>query len=422
MHTASIISIGDEILRGRIVDTNFAWLAKQLFLFGLNVIHHSTVPDKEEWVCAAFGDAMQRAEIVISTGGLGPTPDDATRKGLCRFLNREMKFDARIAQNIRNFFEQRGIKMPENNLVQAYIPEGAVPMENPEGTAPGIFLRTDDGKMIFLLPGPPRETSAVFHSVQTIIDRELRLVPPKIKIFRTIGIPESLIEEWISALVFPDDVSISYYPSLRGVDVFISAKQDDSLNDAQFKIKKIIKKYIFAEDDEEFPLEQVVGEILRQRNETISTAESCTGGMLSSRIVDISGSSDYFTGGVVSYSNEAKMKILGVWDKDIEEFGAVSLQVARQMAVGVREKFGATYGIGITGIAGPNGGTPQKPVGLVYIGFAAPDETFVRRYTFTGGREAVRIRSATAALNILWVHLKYGDVKSYNFQDGGEWI
>ncbi len=422
MHTASIISIGDEILRGRIVDTNFAYLAKELFLLGLNVIYHSTVPDKEEWVCAAFGDAVQRAEIAISTGGLGPTPDDATRKGLCRFLNREMKFDARIAQNIRKFFEHRGIEMSENNLAQAYIPEGAVPMDNPEGTAPGIFLRTDDNKMIFLLPGPPREMKAVFHSVRTIIEKELQLVPPKIKIFRTIGVPESLMEEWISALVFPDDVSISYYPSLRGVDIFISAKQDDSLNNAQSQIKNILEKYIFAEDDEELLLEQVIGKILRERNETVSTAESCTGGMLSSRIVDIPGSSDYFIGGVVSYANEAKTKILGVWDKDIEEFGAVSQKVARQMAVGVCEKFGATYGISITGIAGPTGGIPQKPVGLVYIGFAAPDETLIRRYTFTGGREAVRTRSATAALNILWVHLKYGDVKNYSFQDGGEWV
>ncbi|MCD6417878.1 competence/damage-inducible protein A [bacterium] len=422
MHTASIISIGDEILRGRIVDTNFAWLSRKLFLMGIDVVHHSTIPDKEEWVCAAFGDAVHRTGIVFSTGGLGPTPDDATRKGLTRFLGREMVYNARIAQDIREFFQKRGLEMPENNLLQAYLPEGAVPMENSEGTAPGIFLRTESGKFIFLLPGPPGEMKAVFRQAEMILKNELQLIPPNIKIFKTIGVPESLLEEWISEKTIPDDVGVAYYPSLRGVDIFLSAREKTSLETAAVDIRGTIQDYVYFEDDEEITIESVVGDLLRERGKKVAVAESCTGGMLASRIVDISGSSDYFLGGVVSYSNSAKVKILGVWDKDIEKYGAVSPQVARQMAFGVREKFNADCSIGITGIAGPTGGTKEKPVGLVYIAFSDKDDTLVRRYNFVGGREAVRTRSATAALNILWVNLKFGDLKKYPFQDGGEWV
>lgn len=422
MVTASVISVGDELLRGRVVDTNFAWLAKKLFVIGVDVIHHSTVPDVEEWVCAALGDATQRCCVIFTTGGLGPTPDDATRKGLCRFLGREMVFDQRIAKKIHSFFTRRGIDMPESNLVQAYIPKGGTPIDNPEGTAPGIFVRTDDGKLVFMLPGPPTEMKAVFRTACLILRRELHILPPACKLFRTIGVPETVLEKWISQMTLPDGVKVSYYPSLRGVDIFIRSDDEKKLASAANDVSKRTGDYIFAEDNEDVGIEQVLGDILRSRGETLATAESCTGGMLSSRIVDIPGSSDYFVGGVVSYSNEIKERLLGVRKRDIEEHGAVSRQVARQMAFGAREKLRATYGIGITGIAGPAGGTKEKPVGLVYVALATPDDVLIRRYHLVGGRNAIRTRSATAALNILWVKLIHDDVRNYPFQDGGEWV
>jgi len=421
MPTASIISIGDELLRGRIVDTNFAWLAKRLFMLGIKITHHSTVPDKEEWICAAFGDALQQCDIAISIGGLGPTPDDVTRKGLSRFLGKELVFDQRIALKIRERFAARGIEMPESNLAQAYLPEGATPIENPEGTAPGIFFRRDDNRMIFLLPGPPREMKAVFHTIENILKHEFELNPLQSRVLRTIGVPESIIEEWISRLSLPEGIDIGYYPSLRGVDIFLSAKNGEALLTANEIVSQKIEKYIFTIESEEKRIEEVIGELLQKNGEAYSVAESCTGGLLSSWIVDVPGSSNYFLGGIVCYSNESKLKILGVREKDIEEFGAVSPQVARQMALGVRHKFNTTYGIGITGIAGPDGGTAQKPVGLVFIGFSNPDGAIVRRYTFVGGREAIRTRAAAAALNILWVSLAHSDLLNYPFKDGGEW-
>ncbi len=421
MLTGAVISIGDELLRGRIVDTNFAWLAKRLFLLGVRVIHHCTVPDTEEWVCAAFGDAVQRAQVVFSTGGLGPTPDDSTRRGLARFLGRKLVFDQRIAKKIKDFFAARGIEMPESNLAQAYLPQGAVPMDNPEGTAPGIFIKTDEGKLVFLLPGPPREMEAVFRTAEAILRREAALQPIPNAVFRTVGVPESRIEEWVAAMRLPEGVEVAYYPSLRGVDVFITAPDDEALAAAEKTLSPKLEKYTFTRRDGE-PLEAVLGELLRERGETVATAESCTGGMLASRIVDIPGSSDYFLGGVVSYANEAKETLLGVSRSTLEEHGAVSSQVATQMSEGVRRRFGATYGIGITGIAGPGGGTPQKPVGLVYISLSTPSRTLCRRYHLTGGRNAVRTRTATAALNILWAEVAFGRVEEYPFEDGGEWV
>ncbi len=355
-----------------------------------------------------------------SAGTARDTPDDATRKGFARFLGRELVFDQRIAAKIRERFAARGIEMPESNLRQAFLPEGAIPLQNPEGTAPGIFLVHND-RYLILLPGPPHEMKATYSCAEAILRKELDISQPIYDVFRTVGVPESAIEEWISEIEMPQGIEIAYYPSLRGVDVFLRGKTRNILNRAAGKVSKIIGIYTFCRGDEQKRLEQVIGEILKSRNETLSVAESCTGGMLASWMVDIPGCSDYFKGGVVSYSNESKVSILGVREKDIVDFGAVSPEVARQMAIGVRHRFNSTYGIGITGIAGPGGETPTKPVGLVYIALSTPSETFVRRYHFVGGRDAIRARSATAALDLLWIFLAHGGLKDYHFEDGGEW-
>ena len=417
MPKAAIITIGDEILRGRIIDTNSAWLAKKLFLLGVDVIHHQTVPDRLDAISKALS-YVNEADIIITTGGLGPTPDDATRKALSKFLGKKLIFHEEIAKTIEERFIKRGIKMPEVNLVQAYLPEGGIALENPEGTAPGIFVEWQ-GKLIFLLPGPPREMQAVYHSVEKILRERFKSKRVLNAIFKTIGVPESVINEWIQGKQIPQGAQISYYPSLRGVDVFIVAREESVLNETKNILSKILGKYTFSHREEE-RIEKVIGELLRKRGQTLATAESCTGGMLASWIVDIPGSSDYFLGGVVSYSNKAKMKFLGVSEENLMKYGAVSPQVAFEMSSGVRDRFQATFGIGITGIAGPSGATPTKPVGLVYISVASPEKVWVRKYHFVGGRNAVRTRSATAALNMLWVALKYGELEDYPFEDGGE--
>ena len=417
MPKAAIITIGDEILRGRIIDTNSAWLAKKLFLLGVDVIHHQTVPDRLDAISKALS-YVNEADIIITTGGLGPTPDDATRKALSKFLGKKLIFHEEIAKTIEERFIKRGIKMPEVNLVQAYLPEGGIALENPEGTAPGIFVEWQ-GKLIFLLPGPPREMQAVYHSVEKILRERFKSKKVLNAIFKTIGVPESVINEWIQGKQIPQGAQISYYPSLRGVDVFIVASEESVLDETKNILSKILGKYTFSHREEE-RIEKVIGELLRKRGQTLATAESCTGGMLASWIVDIPGSSDYFLGGVVSYSNEAKMRFLGVSEENLIKYGAVSPQVAFEMSSGVRDRFQATFGIGITGIAGPTGATPTKPVGLVYISVASPEKVWVRKYHFVGGRNAVRTRSATAALNMLWVALKYGELEDYPFEDGGE--
>ena len=417
MPKAAIITIGDEILRGKIIDTNSAWLAKKLFLLGVDVIHHQTVPDRLDAISKALS-YVDEADIIITTGGLGPTPDDATRKALSKFLGKKLIFHEEIAKTIEERFIKRGIKMPEVNLVQAYLPEGGIALENPEGTAPGIFVEWQ-GKLIFLLPGPPREMQAVYHSVEKILRERFKAKKVLNAIFKTIGVPESVINEWIQGKQIPQGAQISYYPSLRGVDVFIVASEESVLDETKNILSKILGKYTFSHSEEE-RIEKVIGELLRKRGQTLATAESCTGGMLASWIVDIPGSSDYFLGGVVSYSNEAKMRFLGVSEENLIKYGAVSPQVAFEMSSGVRDRFQATFGIGITGIAGPTGATPTKPVGLVYISVASPEKVWVRKYHFVGGRNAVRTRSATAALNMLWVALKYGELEDYPFEDGGE--
>jgi len=415
---AFIISIGNELLRGRIVDTNFAWISKKLYEMGIDVIGHSTIPDSEEWVIATLSGAVRRGSFVITIGGLGPTPDDSTRHGLSRFLNKELVLNHPAAQKLRDFFARRKIEMTDNNLIQAYFPEGAVPLENNVGTAPGILARHDDN-MIFLLPGPPMEMKDVFRSVETILKQEFALDSRSFKVFRTISVPESILAVWLDGMKLSGEIIVSFYPSLRGVDICLTCENRDIFEKGAAKIEKRLMKYIFA-FDESRRLEAVIGEILVAGGQTLAIAESCTGGMLSSWLVDIPGSSNYFPGGIVSYANEVKVEQLGVDENILTAHGAVSEQVAAQMSGRVREKFGATFGIGITGIAGPTGGTPQKPIGLVYISLATPDMVFTRRYNFIGGRYSIRERSSSAALNMLWSFLKFGDIDSYPFEDGGE--
>ncbi len=420
MYSAAILTVGDEILRGRILDRNFQWLSRQLFNMGIEVVYHETVPDKLENLVTAFKNGVLQADIIITTGGLGPTPDDLTRNALTNFLNVEMIYHKEIEEKNRIRFSTRGLVMPENNRVQCYVPENGIAVNNPEGTAPGIFYKQNK-TLILLLPGPPVEMEVVFENAKSLIKKKLSSTQKYIFTFKTIGVPESILETWISKLPIPKGVEISYYPSLKGVDIVASAGHHSQISEINGILDKLLNKYTFTRTESE-RIEEVIGKILKDRRETLSVSESCTGGMLASRIVDIPGSSNYFFGGIVSYSNEVKKKFLGVSQNNLIKYGAVSPKVAVQMAIGIKKNIKSTYSIGITGIAGPDGGTPEKPVGLVYISLATPDKVYVRKYTFVGSRNTIRTRTTTAALNMLWVILKWGDIINYKFEDGGKFI
>jgi len=420
MYSAAILTVGDEILRGRILDRNFQWLSRQLFNMGIEVVYHEIVPDKLENLVTAFKNGVLRADIIITTGGLGPTPDDITRNALANFLNVKMIYHKEIEEKNRIRFSTRGLVMPENNRIQCYVPENGIAVNNPEGTAPGIFYKQNK-TLILLLPGPPVEMKVVFENAKSLFKIELSNAQKYIFTFKTIGVPESILESWISKLPIPKGVEISYYPSLKGVDIVASVDNHSQISEINEILDKLLNKYTFSRTESE-RIEEVIGKILKDRGETLSVAESCTGGMLASRIVDIPGSSNYFFGGIVSYSNEVKRNFLGVSQNNLIKYGAVSPKVAVQMAIGIKKNIMSTYGIGITGIAGPDGGIPEKPVGLVYISLATPDKVYVRKYTFVGSRNTIRTRTTTAALNMLWVILKWGDIINYRFEDGGKFI
>ena len=365
-----------------------------------------------ELITEAIARAMQRADIVLATGGLGPTNDDLTKKAICKYFKRPLVFYDNILKTVENRFKERGLTMPAINQNQALLPQGADFIENTIGSAVGIVLK--EGNHIFVsMPGVPDEMKAMVSGwvVDTIRKNSGGLVTIHRKL-RTTGIFESALYERIADLVEPknlggpdEKLAVAFLPSWRGVDIRLSAVTrnqkvgHEQVMELENKITERIGKYIFGFGDE--TLQEAVGEMLRNRNMKLAVAESCTGGLLGKLLTDISGSSEYFIGGIISYSNDVKIKQLGVPEEIIAKHGAVSEPCARAMAEGVRLKLAADIGISITGIAGPNGGTPEKPVGLVYVGLAASDKVKVIEQKFGHLRERNRERAATTALDLV---------------------
>ncbi|MBC7327245.1 competence/damage-inducible protein A [bacterium] len=402
---AEILSIGSEILSGRTIDTNSAYLGRVLQECGIILLRKSAVVDSLEEIAQALKESLSRADIVITVGGLGPTSDDLTREAISEVMQAPLVLKEELAERIRELFKRRGVRMPEINLKQAYLPEGALPLENNVGTAPGFVLEKN-GKIIVALPGPPSELISM---VDNFLKPFLKKKNPKeVILYRTlkvVGRPESYVEEALQDLMAPQgNPSLAPFAKTAEIHLVITARGDEEtarklVEDMERKVRERLGEDIFGVDDEE--LEEVVGRMLRERGLTLAVAESCTGGLLGYRITKISGSSDYFLGGVISYANEVKRDVLGVNEEDLKEYGAVSEQVARQMAEGARRVIKADLGVGITGIAGPTGGTPEKPVGLVYIALATPNETICQRNVFPGDREMVRWRSSQTALDMV---------------------
>lgn len=402
---AEIIAVGSELLLGQISNTNAQLISKALQGIGIDVFYHTCVGDNEERIKRVFKIAMERSDIIIFTGGLGPTTDDLTKETVASFLKLPLILDEPSLEKIKTYFEKRGKSMTQNNYKQALIPKGAIPIANKNGTAPGVLLKHGE-KIIVMLPGPPFEMEPMLK--ESIIPYLARLSQKTIysRVLKFYGIGESLLEEKIKDLIVgQSNPTIAPLAKMGEVTLRITAKAQDlemaekMIKPIEERIKERVGEYLYGYDEDR--IENIVAAILMSRKITISVAESCTGGLLANKLTNIPGISEVFDRGVVSYSNKSKQDLLYVKGESIERYGAVSEQVAKEMAEGIRVASGTDIGVSITGIAGPSGGTREKPVGLVYIGFADSNKTVVEKHLFTGDRTVIKERAAGAALHMI---------------------
>jgi len=399
-----IISTGTELLLGQIVNTNAPWLAQQLNELGFSVVYQSTVGDNRERMSQVFNIALNRADIVITSGGLGPTQGDITKEVSADLLNRKPCLHQPSVARIEKYFSGRGIAMPESNLRQAMIPADAIVLDNDQGTAPGVILE-ENNKIIIHLPGPPSELKAMFtHSVIPYLNRRYSTQGIIVsRVLRVYGIGESSLEAKIQDLVKAQvNPTIALLAKDSEIHIRLTAKSEDAC-EAQKAIESVervirdrLGNSIFGTDADS--LEMVVGQLLREKKLTVALAESCTGGLISSRLTDIAGSSDYVIGGIVCYSNSVKRDFVGVPEEILQSYGAVSEPTALSMASNIKHKFGAAIGIGVTGIAGPGGAVADKPVGLVYIAIDGPKGSRCFEFHFSGHRKGIKQRTSQAAL------------------------
>ncbi|MGB9802871.1 competence/damage-inducible protein A [Desulfofundulus sp.] len=407
---AEFIFTGTELLLGEVLNTHAQYLGQQMAARGIEVVLHTTVGDDWDRLARALEDALGRADLIIVTGGLGPTTDDLTKDTVARVLGLPMVIDEPTLQRLQEFMASRGATVSGSMARQACFPAGARVLPNPAGTAPGALLE-HRGRVIILLPGPPRELKAMFEtSVAPYLDSlGNRGTVTRTRLLKVTGISESGVQELIGDLGGQGNPGIAYVAKPGEVHVRISARAadgaaaDQMVNGLLEKVRERLADYVFGMDED--VLEEVVGRLLAEKGLTCALAESCTGGLTAARLTSIPGSSAYFLGGVVAYDNRVKEKVLGVPAGVLQTHGAVSRQVALAMAEGVRSLTGAHLGLSITGIAGPGGGTPAKPVGLTYIALAAPDGTSYREFRFPGHRQAVRQGAANAALNMIRLYL-----------------
>jgi nicotinamide-nucleotide amidase len=427
-----LLNTGSELMLGRVLNTHQQWLCRRLADLGYLVTRQVAVADTVHDIEQAVREALSRADLVIVTGGLGPTSDDLTRDRVAQLLGRKLQEDPAVLAHIQQFFEVRHRAMPEQTRVQAQVPEGAIVLPNPHGTAPGLALeisppaaqnctssKTENprfgkehsasslAKWLVMLPGPPRELRPMFtDSVVPLLQRVLP--PPGSFVCRTLkatGIGESVVEEKIAEPLQPliaAGLELGYCARPGQVDVRLAAQGPDAahtVSQAEQVVRERIGPFIYGLDEEE--LETIIVRLLTERKETLALAESCTGGCIAHRITNVPGASAVLLAGLVTYSNAAKQRFLRVRAETLAEHGAVSEPVARQMAEGAREQTGATYALSVTGIAGPSGGTPAKPVGTVFIGLAGPFETVVTRYLNPLDRETFKQITAQQALELL---------------------
>lgn len=398
---AGIIVIGNEILEGRVSDTNSLYISRRISEMGIFPFRITIVGDKKEMIEEEVKNQLAASQIVFTCGGLGATPDDLIREALSHIFRKPLLLDEGTLKKIKEYYKRKNIPVPEEATKQALYLQGSLLLENSVGICPGMIIE-EGKKFLIVLPGPPEEMKKIFETgVLPFLATTFPTPPVVSALIRTTGITEAEIME---RLAYPKrkfkGCITQYLPSLLGVDIKISTEKDEALL-AEWK-KEIINRLLpYAYGIGNVALEDKVGELLRKRRLTMAVAESCTGGLLSHRITNAIGSSDYFLGGVVAYDNEIKKKVLGVKEETLKGFGAVSEKTAVEMAEGARERFNAGIGIAITGIAGPTGGTPEKPVGLVYIGLAMVNKIISREFYFSGDRRMIKEQAAQSALDLI---------------------
>jgi nicotinamide-nucleotide amidase len=406
-----IITIGDELLLGFTTDTNAAYLARELAAHGVEVVQRATVGDDADAIAAAVRDALERTGAVITTGGLGPTADDLTKPAIAALFGRPLEMREEIVAMIEERFRLYGFKgrMPVSNRQQALVPEGARVLENRHGSAPGIWIEDDRRRWVAMLPGVPREMrgmtlDVIIPELQARMGGVREVV--RSRTLRCMGISESHLADLLGDRARTvRGLPVAYLPSIAGIDLRLTTRGMSSADAAALldaaidELRPIIGEHAYGEDEAD--LAQVVLERSRQRGFRIAVAESCTGGMLGARLTAIPGSSDVFVGGVIAYDDDVKTSLLGVDPATIRGHGAVSEATAREMAAGVRARLGTQVGIAVTGIAGPNGGTPEKPVGLVWVAGDVDGQVRASQRVYPGNREEIRQRASQGALDLV---------------------
>lgn len=405
---AEIITIGDEILIGQTIDTNSAWMGKELNSIGIKIARITSIQDSEAAILEALNLVSKDAQLILITGGLGPTKDDITKKVLCQYFDSKLYRNQEVLERIDAFFRSRNRDVLEVNRQQADLPDNCTVLQNDYGTASGMWFEKE-GKIYVSMPGVPYEMKHLLKE-RVIPKVKEKYVLPAIyhKTIMTEGVGESflveMIKDWENSLE-PLNIKVAYLPSPGIVRIRLTA-EGDNLEELQIlvdqkaaELNELVPQFIFGEDD--ISIEQSIGEALQKHKKTISTAESCTGGYIAHLLTSVSGSSDYFLGSVVSYANEIKKNVLNVNAEDLLEFGAVSQTVVEQMAKGVRQKMNSDFALATSGVAGPNGGSEEKPVGTVWIAIASSEGVYSKKFLFEQNRERNIRRSALAAISIL---------------------
>ncbi|MFB0515256.1 MAG: competence/damage-inducible protein A [Candidatus Neomarinimicrobiota bacterium] len=405
---AGILTVGDEIVSGFSVDTNSVWLAQELLKRGITVVAKASVGDNQEAIKEVLARWDGELDLVISTGGLGPTHDDVTKTAYCHYFNSGLHFDEDYWQVLGERFQRRGYEIPANNRSQAEIPDKAEALPNPVGTAPGLKFQSDRCTF-YVLPGVPTEMKAIMSG--QLLDSLGGGEAMSWVTLRTTGVFESTLSSRLAPLISRlKEVQVAYLPAYTGVDIRLRSITVGETGQAQVEsaargIEAALGDAVYGRGDA--TLEAVVGRMLTERGETLALAESCSGGLTSSRVTDIPGSSAYMLGAVVAYSNAAKVALLGVRPETLQVHGAVSEATAREMAQGVKAAFAAHWGVATTGISGPTGGTPEKPVGLVYLAVAGPERTVAKEARLVPHRLPHKAATAQAALNMLRLEIMH---------------
>ena len=415
---ATIITIGDELLIGQVIDTNSAWMGQELNKIGVEVTRKIAVGDEKKEIITALNEAAAISDLVLITGGLGPTKDDITKHTLCEYFNARLVFNEEIFAMVKDFFDRYKRPMPASNRGQAELPDNCTPIINHNGTAPGMWFDIN-GKVYVSMPGVPWEMKLMMtDNVLPAIQSRFRTSFILHKTILTQGIGESFLAEKIQDIedAFPVGFKLAYLPYLSSVRLRITARGDDrayleqTIEQLTRQLQQRIAEFIWGYDDD--VLEEVIGNLLRQQRATVSTAESCTGGLIAYRITSVPGASDYFAGSIICYADDAKVNLLGVKQSTLLQQGAVSEATVCEMAHGVLAKMNTSYAIAVSGIAGPAGGSADKPVGTVWIAVASSERIVAKKFLFSGNRERNMELASINALNMLRKLLLHPEMQS----------